>query len=256
MPGSIKLWCVPRRGRIIIQIFIIFVFGLILGSFFNVCIYRIPRGLSVIFPVNSFCPKCKIPIKWYDNVPVFSFFLLGGKCRACKTKISLKYPIVELLSALLFVLFFLHFGLEKIYFFYIILVGYMIVLAFIDIDKKEVPDEIIIFLFLTGFILNTFELNSGVNIFSGITGALGAGFVLFVMNYFTNGKIGEGDVKLITALGLCLGLRAITEVVLWSFLIGGAAAVVLLATGKYRKTDKIAFVPFIAAAFIMHGLTQ
>jgi len=230
------------------------VFGLILGSFFNVCIYRIQRGKSVIFPSNSYCPGCKTPIKWHDNIPVLSFLLLRGRCRACSSKISLRYPIVELLTGILFVLFFLKFGLEKIYFFYIILVGYMIVLTFIDIDKKEVPDAVIVFLFMTGFILNTLEMNRGINIFAGLTGALAGGFVIYLMNYFTDGKIGEGDVKLFAALGFCLGLKGITGLILWAFIAGGAISAVLVLVKKVKRTDKIAFVPFVALAFVIQGL--
>jgi leader peptidase (prepilin peptidase)/N-methyltransferase len=210
--------------------------------------------MSVVIPASSFCPGCKNNIKWHDNIPVLSFLMLGGKCRSCSAKISIRYPIVELLTALLFILFFLKFGLEKIYFFYIILVGYLIVLTFIDIDKKEVPDEVIVFLFLTGFILDTLELNNGINIFSGLAGCIAAGFVFYAMNYFTDGKIGEGDVKLIAALGLCLGLKNISLLILWSFIIGGAAAFILLVSGNSRRTDKIAFVPFIMAAFLLQGM--
>ena len=253
--GSKILLILCRRAGILIQnAVIVFVFGLVLGSFFNVCIYRIQRGKSIVFPSNSYCPKCKTPIKWYDNMPVLSFLLLKGRCRACSSKISLRYPIVELLTGILFVLFFLKFGLEKIYFFYIILVGYMIVLTFIDIDKKEVPDGVIVSLFMTGFILNTLEMNRGINIFSGLIGALAGGFAIYLMNYFTSGKIGEGDVKLFAALGFCLGLQGVTALILWSFIAGGAISAVLVIAKKFKRTDKIAFVPFVALAFVLSGL--
>lgn len=241
-------------GILILNAVIVFCFGLIFGSFLNVCIYRIQRGKSVVFPSNSYCPKCKNPIKWYDNVPVLSYLLLRGRCRACSSKISLRYPIVELLTGLLFILFFLKFGLEKIYFFYIILVGYMIVLTFIDIDKKEVPDEVIVFLIITGFALNTLEMRENMNIFMGVAGGLAGGFIIYLMNYFTDGKIGEGDVKLFCALGLCLGLQGIIELIIWSFITGGIISVALVLVKKIKRTDKVAFVPFIALAFLIQGL--
>jgi leader peptidase (prepilin peptidase)/N-methyltransferase len=180
--------------------------------------------------------------------------MLQGRCRDCSSKISFRYPIVELLTGILFVLFFLKFGLEKNYFLYIILIGYMIVLTFIDIDKKEIPDGIVVLLFVTGFILNTLELNKDINIFAGVIGALAAGFIIYLMNFFTNGKIGEGDVKLFAALGLCLGLQAVTELILWSFITGGIISVILVLAKKYKRTDKIAFVPFIALALLIQGL--
>ncbi|MBR5151584.1 MAG: prepilin peptidase, partial [Elusimicrobiaceae bacterium] len=85
-------------------------FGLVLGSFFNVCIYRIPQGKSIVWP-GSFCPVCNAPIKWYDNIPLFSYLWLLGKCRACKKPISIQYPLVELLTGLLTVFFVWHLGL-------------------------------------------------------------------------------------------------------------------------------------------------
>lgn len=158
------------------------------------------------------------------------------------------------MTGILFVLFFLKFGLEKIYFFYIILVGYMIVLAFIDFDKKEVPDGIVVLFFITGFALNTLEMNGEMNIYTGIIGALSAGFIIYVLNYFTNGKIGEGDVKLFAALGLCLGLQGGIELIKWSFILGGCISFVFILAKKFTRTDKIAFVPFIALAFLIKGL--
>src|SRR3989338_3398221 len=89
---------------------LIFVFGSIVGSFLNVCIYRMPRNKSVVFPA-SYCPTCNKPIRWYDNIPLLSFLILKARCRFCKAKISWQYPIVELLTALIFLLFFNHFGL-------------------------------------------------------------------------------------------------------------------------------------------------
>jgi leader peptidase (prepilin peptidase) / N-methyltransferase len=180
--------------------------------------------------------------------------MLGGRCRACGAKISLKYPLVELLTALLFVLFFLKFRLEKIYFFYIIITGYLIVLTFIDIDKKEVPDGAIVLLFLTGFVLCVLEMNGLTNVFAGIIGAITGGFIIYLIVFFTNGKIGEGDAKLMAALGLCLGLKGTLNLILGSFIIGGIVSLALLISGKYKRTDKVAFVPFIAAAFLVESL--
>ncbi len=218
-------------------------------------IYRVPKKLSIAFP-SSYCPACKKPIKWHDNMPVLSFLALGGKCRQCGHKIPFKYPLVEFLTGLLFFLIFLHFGLEKIYFFYIIMVGYLIALSVIDIEKRIVPDVIIVFLFVTGALFGVFELNKNVTIFDGIIGAASAGFVIYVLNYFSNGKIGEGDVKLFMALGMCLGPVEALKVILYSFIIGGIISGLLLLTGRYSRKDALAFVPFIAAAFIVRVFLQ
>jgi leader peptidase (prepilin peptidase)/N-methyltransferase len=234
---------------------IVFVFGLIIGSFLNVVIYRVPKNLSISFP-PSFCPACKKPIKWYDNIPVFSYIAIGGRCSHCNHKISIRYPIVELIMGLLFFLFFLKFRLEKIYFFYIIMVGYMVALAFIDIDKKIVPGRIVVFLFATGMVFGVFGLNNSVSFFDGIIGAAAGGFIIYAMSFLSNGKIGEGDVQLFMALGMCLGLKNVLELIFYSFLLGGAVAAVFLLTGKYKRKDAVAFVPFISAAFIIKALLQ
>ncbi len=217
------------------------------------CIYRIPAGKSIISPPSA-CPKCKTFIKWYDNIPILSFLLLSGRCRKCGCKISLRYPLVELLTGILFILFFLKFGLEKSCFFYIIIAGYLTVLTFIDIDKKTVPDGIVLLMIITGFVTGIFEFHKGINVFDGIIGACAGGFIALCFNYFSNGKMGEGDVKLLAALGLCVGTREIIGIIFYAFIFGGAAAAILLAAGKSSRKDPIAFVPFIAAAFVLRAL--
>jgi leader peptidase (prepilin peptidase)/N-methyltransferase len=182
--------------------------------------------------------------------------MLKGRCRNCSAKISLRYPFIEFITGLLFVIFFLKFGLEKIYFFYIIMVGYMVTLAFIDIDKRIVPDGIVLCLTVTGMVFGIFGVNPGVSIFEGIIGAVAGGLIMLVLYIFSNGKIGEGDIKLIAAMGLCTGFKEITGIITYAFIIGGAYAFLLLARGRHKKTDAVAFVPFIAAAFILRALIQ
>ena len=230
----------------------LFVYGLVIGSFLNVCIYRIPEKKSIIYPPSA-CPKCNNRIKWHDNIPVLSFFLLGGKCRFCGEKISLRYPIIEFMTGLLFVLFFIKFGVEKIYFFYIIMVGYLITLALIDIDRKIVPDGILKYMLVTGAVFSVFKFG-GINLFEGIIGATAGGTLLLILNYFTNGKIGEGDIKLASVIGMCTGAAGIFSVMFYSFIAGAVVSVFLLASGKKGRKDEIAFVPFIAAGFIINAL--
>ncbi len=232
------------------EIALVVLLGFILGSFFNVCIHRIPEGKSVIHP-PSYCPKCLKAIKWYDNIPVLGYFLLKGKCRYCNEGISFRYPLIEIATGIIFLLIFLKFGLEKSYFFYIMIMGYMIILTVIDIDKKVVPDSIILFMFITGFIAGLFELKDFNNIFEGIAGALAGGFVMLVLSFFSNSKLGEGDVKLIAALGLWLGFIDVMNLILYAFIIGGIWAFVLIALKKSGPKDEIAFVPFIGAAYVV-----
>lgn len=233
-------------------VLIIFIYGAVIGSFLNVCIYRIPENKSIVSPPSA-CPECGNFIKWYDNIPILSYFILGRKCRFCGEKISGRYPIIEFMTGLLFVLFFIKFGVEKNYFFYIIMVGYLITLALIDIDRKIVPDGILKYMCITGAVFSVFKFG-GINLFEGIIGATAGGTLLLILNYFTNGKIGEGDIKLAAVLGMCVGAAAVFDIIFYSFIVGGFVAVFLLVTGKNGRKDEIAFVPFIAAGFILKYL--
>src|SRR4030042_1250506 len=118
-----------------------FIFGSIVGSFLNVCIHRMPEGESVVWP-RSHCPKCKKRIPGYDNIPFISYILLRGRCRFCKERISLRYPLVELSSALLTVALFNHFGLSYDFFFYMVMLWGLIIATFVDISHRIIPDEI------------------------------------------------------------------------------------------------------------------
>ncbi|MBN2753771.1 MAG: prepilin peptidase [Candidatus Goldbacteria bacterium] len=233
-------------------VFILFIYGAVIGSFLNVCIYRIPEKKSIVSPPSA-CPKCGNFIKWYDNIPILSYFILGRKCRFCGEKISIRYPVIEFITGLLFVLFFIKFGVEKIYFFYIIMVGYLITLALIDIDRKIVPDGILKYMLITGAVFSVFKFG-GINLFEGIIGAAAGGTLLLILNYFTNGKIGEGDVKLAAVLGMCVGAAAVFDIIFYSFIAGGFVAVFLIVTRKNGRKDEIAFVPFIAAGFLIKFL--
>src|SRR5215475_11681927 len=116
-------------------------FGLAIGSFLNVCIARLPHNQSVVHP-RSRCPKCQKWIAWYDNVPVLSYLFLGGRCRSCKTKISVRYPTIELLTGGLSVLIYLKFGLSVEWGIFLVFTSALVVLAFIDIDHRILPDSI------------------------------------------------------------------------------------------------------------------
>ncbi len=119
----------------------VFMFGTIIGSFLNVCIVRLPHEKSVVFP-SSHCPKCQQPIQWFDNIPLISWMLLGGKCRSCKGKISFRYWLVELLTACTFVWFYRSFGLEPILLPYLVMLSCFIVATFVDFEHRIIPDEV------------------------------------------------------------------------------------------------------------------
>lgn len=115
-----------------------FIFGACLGSLLNVCIHRLPKDLSIVQP-SSFCPKCKTSIPWYDNIPLVSYFLLRGRCRVCKERISVRYPLVELITAVLILTLYAYFGLTAIFFKFVFFFSLLIVVSFIDIDYHAIP---------------------------------------------------------------------------------------------------------------------
>ncbi|GAF68030.1 unnamed protein product, partial [marine sediment metagenome] len=182
---------------------LIFILGLIVGSFSNVCIYRIPRNESIVYPA-SHCPKCRTTIKLIDNIPLLSYVILKGRCRNCKSKISIQYPIVELLTGLIYLIIYLTYGLSVQTLIYIILSSALIIIAFIDLNEQIVPDVISLPGIVIGFIISFFVpyisyINSalGVVVGGGIILIIGlAGSVIFKKE-----AMGGGDVKLAAMIG-------------------------------------------------------
>lgn len=214
------------------------------------CIYRIPRKLSIFSPGRSFCPFCKSTIKWYDNIPIISYFLLKGRCRNCNKKISIKYPVIEFITGLLFVLIFFKFGLEKIYFFYIIMIGFIVVFSGIDFEKRIVIDNLLLIFIIFALILYIMDFNDDAML-NGILGFLTGGLLIYLLNFFSNGKIGEGDIKFLATLGLWIGTYEIINVIFYSFIIGGFISAILLLLKIKSRYDKIAFIPFVAIALFL-----
>ncbi len=127
-------------------------------------------------------------------------------------------------------------------------------MTFIDLKNKIVPDGTILLFIITGLIFNVLEINGKINIFDGLTAGIAAAFIIYLLNFFSNGKIGEGDIKLFMCLGICMGLSEILDIVMYSFVIGAAVSLLLIALGKRKRGDEIAFVPFITAAFLLESL--
>ena len=203
--------------------------GLVVGSFLNVCIYRLPRG--EFFSKNrSFCPNCKSPIKAYDNIPLLSYIILRGKCRSCGERISPRYPLVELLTCALWVGNYAAFGLDGMTIVYDITVAVLIVAAFVDLDTFEIPDSGIITLLILGAI--TFAPFGGVSWQDKLIGCACVSVPMLIVCLF--GGMGFGDVKLYFVLGLLLGWQKILVVFLLSVVSGAVVSVVYLVI-KRRK---------------------
>jgi leader peptidase (prepilin peptidase)/N-methyltransferase len=241
----------------IIPIFV-FIFGAVVGSFLNVCIYRLPAGTSIAFPA-SHCPKCKAKIKAYDNLPILSYIILGGKCRSCKERFSIRYPMVELLSALFALFTYLKFSLTPALGIYYLFICTLIVITFIDIDYYIIPDIISIPMIFIGLTTSYFGKSLGmvVTFKSAILGAAaGAGFLLIVAGlYYVIKKkegMGMGDVKLLAMFGSFLGLKSIFFIVFASSLFGAAYGIPQAMIKKKGPQHMIPFGPFLCAAAILY----
>ena len=251
-----------------------FLFGAIVGSFLNVCIFRIPRGTSLISP-SSRCPQCKTAIKAYDNIPILSYFLLGGRCRYCSASISARYPLVETMMALFSVFLILKFGLSPSFFIYFILISSLVVVSFIDLDNRIIPDKIslpgIILGFLASFIkpveghynflvlyvfktvkgtLNMATLDSLLGILIG-GGLLYAVAVLF---YWVTKKegMGGGDIKLLAMIGAYLGWSSTLFTILVSSLIGSMVGIALMVAKGADSKYAIPFGPFLSIGAVIY----
>jgi leader peptidase (prepilin peptidase)/N-methyltransferase len=228
--------------------------GAAIGSFLNVCISRIPEGVSIVHP-RSRCPWCGSPIRPYDNIPVLSFLLLGGKCRDCGKRISCRYPLVEILTAFFAFMVFRRFGLTPVFPVVFLFVCVLVVISFIDLDHQIIPHV----LTLTGIPVFAILaiLVKGLapgEVFFGIMA--GAGSLYFVAVYYEalTGRegMGGGDVNLLAMLGAFFGVKSILFILLASSLLGAVVGIaVILLNGKDMKYA-IPFGPFLCAAGVVY----
>ena len=231
---------------------IVFIFGSIWGSFSNVCIRRIPNNTSVI-KGRSHCPSCNKLIKWYDNIPLLSFLILKAKCRDCSTTIDVKYFIIELISALNFVLIFYLFGFSSTtILFFILSIGFLIIF-FIDLKHFIIPNEITYPLMMLGF-LKSFDPNLNLNLFPNFIDSLIGGFlgyviiwlVIFIYKKFRNKEgMGLGDAKLVSVIGFWFGWISIPFVIFFSSAIALIKVIPDLIKNKKNLSSEIPFGPYL-----------
>jgi leader peptidase (prepilin peptidase) / N-methyltransferase len=235
-------------------LFFVFALGAIIGSFLNVCIVRLPRGESLIRP-PSHCPHCNEPIKFYDNIPIISYMILRGKCRHCKNRISLRYPVVEALTGLMTVALFMKYGPTVQFLLLLLFSSALLIITFIDLAHQIIPDTISIPGIPCG--LGASLLISTVSWQESLLGILvGGGLLLFIaVGYkWITGRdgMGGGDIKLLAMMGAWLGWKAIPFIILASSLIGllvGGGSGLLL---KKSLRAKIPFGPFLAIASLIY----
>jgi leader peptidase (prepilin peptidase)/N-methyltransferase len=228
--------------------------GAAVGSFLNVCIFRIPEGLSIVSPPSR-CPHCGRPIRFYDNIPVVSYLLLGGKCRDCRERISPRYPLVELLTALVAWLLFRKYGLTPAYAAVFVFSCALIAIAFIDLDHQIIPHVITLSGIPLFSLLAVFCMGlSFVDSFLGIM--IGAGTLYFVAVYYEalteREGMGGGDINLFGMLGAFLGWKSLLFILLGSSLLGAMVGLATMAIKGKDMKYAIPFGPFLCIASLLY----
>ncbi len=229
-------------------IILVVIFGLIIGSFLNVCIYRLPQNQSIISP-GSHCMTCNTRLKMWNLIPVVSYILSRGRCSHCGTVFSLRYAIVELLTAGLFIWCLQVFGLSVELIPAFIFTAFLIIITFIDYDHQLILDNVLLWLSGAGVAIHVWIGN--VEIWDMLTASLLGGGILLSIAVASRGGMGGGDIKFAAALGLWLGWKYVVLTLLLAFIFGSIGAIFLLFFKMKGRKDKIPFGPFIAfGAFI------
>ncbi len=226
-------------------------FGLLIGSFLNVCIYRIPRNISIVFP-SSRCISCNNDIRAWDNIPLISYFLLGGRCRNCKAKISLRYPLVEALNAFLYAAVVWRYGIGWNSVVYAVLCSSLIVITFIDLDFQIIPDRITLAGIPLGLVAGSLLLNDPfmraelLGYKGSLIGVFAGGGLFYLVAVLSRGGMGGGDIKMMAMVGALMGWKSVLLTTFLGSLAGSLIGIFLMIfKGRGRKT-KIPFGPFLA----------
>lgn len=228
--------------------FFVIVYGLLIGSFLNVCIFRIPKNQSISFP-PSHCTSCKNKIKWYDLIPVISYIILKGKCRYCSEKISIQYPIIEIITASMFYGLYYKYGLTITFFKYAILVCFLIVCGVIDFFTTDVYLKVTLPGIVIGFIFAIYEIIKYGNITNYLLGAIISWGIIALIILITKG-MGWGDAEICLMAGIFLGFKLSLLMIFLSFIFGAVGGILLIILKKKSRKDMIPFGPFIALATI------
>lgn len=240
--------------------FYVFCIGTAFGSFANVYFYRFCQGLSIVYP-SSFCPQCRAPIRWHDNIPLISYLMLRGKCRQCRASISWTYPLTEFLCGLLFLIVYSMVAVESwliisaflSLYFILFLIGGTDIVTFFENEMEYgiIPDSLVALIAAGGLafsFINPFLANS---FWAGLIGG-GAGFLSMMSirwageKFFHKEAMGLGDVKLVSAIGLWFGWKGVFSTLLCASLGGSLICLALLALKKLRRDSAVPFGPFLA----------
>ena len=236
-------------------LFLVIGLGLCVGSFLNVCIYRLPRGGSLLTP-RSRCPGCEYELRWYDNIPVLSYLLLQGRCRQCRSRINLRYPIVELLTAVVFAMHYAVFGLTALMVVRLVFACALIVLFAIDLEHQILPNVITLPGIAAGLI---FSVVFPPGVFDAVLGALLGGGVLWLIGeayYRFAGQegMGGGDVKMLAMVGAFLGWKQVILTLIVSSVTGSLLGLALIVLRRGGMKQALPFGTFIAVGALLASL--
>ena len=242
----------------IFELTVYFLLGLAVGSFSNVCIYRLPIQQSIILP-KSHCPSCKTPIPFYYNIPLFSYLYLRGQCVFCQNKITIRYFIVELLTALFFLFFGWKYGLSVNLVYFFILIPVFVIIFFIDLKHLIIPDSLVLLIGILA--LGKLLLPNLDSIFTSLyPSALGAlvaflfigGLIVFYQYVRKIEAMGLGDLKLFVVLGFLFGLKGIMFVLIISSLSGAIIGSIILMRKNKNFQSQLPFGPYIILATLLY----
>lgn len=222
------------------------VYGIVIGSFLNVCILRIPKKESITFD-RSHCPKCQYQLKWYDLVPVLSYIALGGRCRKCKTKISIQYPIIELLNGAAYLGIYILLGLTWYTVITCITFSVMLVIFMIDLRHKIIPNSLVVFTLILGVVQT---LLTGAYL-EHIIGFFSVSGFLILLTLILRKPLGLGDIKLMAAAGLLLGWKEIIVALMVGSIVGSLIGVTLILLKVNKWKQLIAFGPFLTVGIMI-----
>lgn len=215
------------------------IIGAIVGSFLNVCIYRIPRNISIIFP-PSHCPNCRYKIPFYYNIPIFGWFIVKGKCKNCGVKISFLYPLIEAISALNFFILYMRYKMSIDFIFLIIFTSMCLVLSFIDLKHYILPDIITFPMIGTGILYSIFSkyLQLKMSILGAIAGA-SILIILYIVYFLLKHQegLGFGDVKMIAGIGAFLGFKLMLLCLFIAVFVGTLIGIIIMIKRRYYKFD-------------------
>ncbi len=231
-----------------------FIFGACIGSFLNVCIYRIPHQGSLMHP-GSHCPKCNHPIRYYDNIPIFSYFWLRGKCRNCGVPISFRYPLIEFLTGILACACVIRFGIHFEAGIYFCFIAALIVISFIDLDHQIVPDVISLPGIPVGLAASFLLPNiSFVDAFLGMVCGGGILYAIAWTYYLITGKegMGGGDIKLLAMIGAFVGWKGVLVVIFIASATGALAGTLLMIMAHKNLKYAVPFGPFLSIGAMLY----